>query len=197
MRQQAFAQSGQLPASASCHSPTDPALRANPFPEVTDRICRLPLPTLFCRPEAVHLGDLLRIWVRPRTKITPSPSDFHGPTRVHRTPQETRCFTMPPTLSPGEPIPGFAHLTKKRELFPGPTPASPSSIALPHSVPKHQSPCRGLRILTQFPFSSHTGDDEQRPQSKTAFAYTLGPADPCSTAVHMEPFSTSTFKVLI
>lgn len=39
-------------------------LRANPYPEVTDRICRLPLPTLIHRLEAFHLGDLLRIWVR-------------------------------------------------------------------------------------------------------------------------------------
>ncbi|KAM3739104.1 hypothetical protein ACB098_08G000600 [Castanea mollissima] len=37
--------------------PPCPALRANPFPEVTDPFCRLPLPTLFHRPEAVHLGD--------------------------------------------------------------------------------------------------------------------------------------------
>ncbi|WZY99381.1 hypothetical protein YC2023_071710 [Brassica napus] len=37
-----------------------PALRANPFPEVTDPFCRLPLRTLFHRPEAVHLGDLMR-----------------------------------------------------------------------------------------------------------------------------------------
>ncbi|KAI3475244.1 hypothetical protein L1887_63385 [Cichorium endivia] len=36
--------------------PPCPALRANPFPEVTDPFCRLPLPTLFHRPEAVHLG---------------------------------------------------------------------------------------------------------------------------------------------
>lgn len=41
-----------------------PILRANPYPEVTDPICRLPLPTLFYRLEAIHLGDLLRIWVR-------------------------------------------------------------------------------------------------------------------------------------
>uniref|UniRef100_A0A6N2KJX1 Senescence-associated protein n=1 Tax=Salix viminalis TaxID=40686 RepID=A0A6N2KJX1_SALVM len=40
--------------------PPSPALRANPFPEVTDPFCRLPLPTLFHRPEAVHLGDLMR-----------------------------------------------------------------------------------------------------------------------------------------
>ncbi|CAL8989066.1 unnamed protein product [Prunus brigantina] len=36
-------------------------LAANPFPEVTDPFCRLPLPTLFHRPEAVHLGDLMRL----------------------------------------------------------------------------------------------------------------------------------------
>ncbi|KAG8170543.1 hypothetical protein JTE90_004893, partial [Oedothorax gibbosus] len=42
--------------------------------------------------KAVHLGDLLRIWVRTGTKITLSPSDFQGPTEAHRTPQETRCF---------------------------------------------------------------------------------------------------------
>ena len=46
------------------NSPPCSTLRANPFPEVTDLICRLPLPTLFYRLEAVHLGDLLRIWVR-------------------------------------------------------------------------------------------------------------------------------------
>ncbi|KAI3672242.1 hypothetical protein L2E82_52916 [Cichorium intybus] len=41
--------------------PPCPALRANPFPEVTDPFCRLPLPTLFHRPEAVHLGDLYAV----------------------------------------------------------------------------------------------------------------------------------------
>ncbi|KAK8660460.1 hypothetical protein V6N13_051386 [Hibiscus sabdariffa] len=41
--------------------PPCPALRANPFPEVTDPFCRLPLPTLFHRPEDVHLGDLMRL----------------------------------------------------------------------------------------------------------------------------------------
>ncbi|EDO34056.1 predicted protein, partial [Nematostella vectensis] len=46
---------------ASSLSPTDPTLRANPFPEVTDLFCRLPLPTLFYQPEAAHLGDLLRL----------------------------------------------------------------------------------------------------------------------------------------
>ncbi len=34
------------PSPASHLSPTDPALRANPYPEVTDLTCRLPLPAL-------------------------------------------------------------------------------------------------------------------------------------------------------
>ena len=57
-----------------------PLLRANPYPEVTDPICRLPLPTLVYRLEAFHLGDLLRIWVR--TGATPPRDpllDFQGP----------------------------------------------------------------------------------------------------------------------
>ncbi|CAN6892256.1 unnamed protein product, partial [Brassica oleracea] len=41
--------------------PPSPAVRGNPFPEVTDPFCRLPLPTLFHRPEVVHLGDLIRL----------------------------------------------------------------------------------------------------------------------------------------
>ena len=45
------------------------ALRANPFPEVTDLFCRLPLSTLFYRLEAVHLGDLMRLSVRPGVRI--------------------------------------------------------------------------------------------------------------------------------
>lgn len=35
------------------------------------------------------------------------------------------------------------------------------------------------------------------PPFRTEFPYGLGPTDPCSTAVHMEPFSTSVFKVLV
>ena len=41
-----------------------PLLRANPYSEVTDPICRLLLPTLIYRLEALYLGDLLRICVR-------------------------------------------------------------------------------------------------------------------------------------
>ena len=41
--------------AASDHSSTDPTLRANPFPKVTNLFCRLPLPTLFYQLEAYLL----------------------------------------------------------------------------------------------------------------------------------------------
>lgn len=50
-------------------SPIISIFRANPYPEVTDLICRLPLPTLFYRLETLHLGDQLRILVRPVEKF--------------------------------------------------------------------------------------------------------------------------------
>ena len=66
-----------------------PTLRANPYPEVTDLFCRLPLPTLFYQLEAFHLGDLLRLSVRPDARINVTsdlfPSDFQGPSEAHRT----------------------------------------------------------------------------------------------------------------
>jgi hypothetical protein len=99
-----------LPAQPD-HGPT---LRANPFPEVTDPICRLPLPTLFYRPEAVHLGDLLRIWVR-LMRVHYLPRIFKVPP-AHRTPQELRCFTPDKTLSPAKPIPGPRPYKEKTTL---------------------------------------------------------------------------------
>ena len=142
------------PASES--SPTDPALRANPFPEVTDPICRLPLPTLFYRLEAVHLGDLLRISVRSGTRITPSPRDFQGPTRVHRTPREARCFTGTTTLSPAKPIPGsLSPLQRKENSFRDSRRRLPVRLRCrtgPMRCRTGQSPCSGSGILTRFPF---------------------------------------------
>ena len=41
------------------------SVRANPYPEAANLICRLPLPTLFYRLEAINLGDQMRLLVRP------------------------------------------------------------------------------------------------------------------------------------
>ena len=72
-------------------SPTNPAFRAIPFPEVTEPICRLPLPTLFYRPEAVYLGDLLRIWVRAGATRRSLKLDFQGSTGRSWTCRELTC----------------------------------------------------------------------------------------------------------
>ncbi|MCP9265034.1 Alpha-l1 nicotinic acetyl choline receptor [Dirofilaria immitis] len=99
----------QSDSPSPCH-PTGPVLRANPYSEVTDLICRLPSPTLFYRLEAVHLGDLLRIWL---------PSDFHGSNKAHEAPQEPWRFTETTSLSPAKSIPGSPFLNQKRELWLG------------------------------------------------------------------------------
>ena len=154
---------------------------------------------MFYRLEAVHLGDLLRIWVRSGAKIKFSPSDFQGPAGALRTPQEPRCFTETTSLSPGEPIPGSPFLTKKRQLFPGLPPTSPSSFALPHWIHEGSISASGFGNINPIPFRSFGGGFSlftHTPQFGTGFPYSLGPTDPCSTAVHMEPFSTSVLKVL-
>ena len=47
--------------TSTTQDPLGPALRANPYPEVTDPFCRLPLSTLLYQLEAAHLGDLMRL----------------------------------------------------------------------------------------------------------------------------------------
>ena len=110
-------------------------------------------------------------------------------------------YGNPVSLSPGKPIPGSESLTKKRELFPGSAPTSPTSFALPHMAPKDLSPCPGSGILTRFPFDPTRAQINWLKSTvlrfRTEFSYLLGPTDPCSTAVHMEPFSTSVFRGLV
>ena len=59
--------------------PDQPSPQSQSFPEVKDPAYRLPLPTLFYWPEAVHLGDLLRLWVRPEATVYTCPPDFQLP----------------------------------------------------------------------------------------------------------------------
>ena len=64
------AQTGSTPTARN--SPTGPVLRANPFPEVTDPICRLPLPTLFytargCSPWR-PAADMGTVWHENHTR---------------------------------------------------------------------------------------------------------------------------------
>ena len=122
-------------------SPTASTLRANPYPEVTDPICRFPLPTFFYRLEAVHLGDLMRISVRTGANVqnVTLPPDFQGPVendhgRRGNAPLFGIAFLTAlssKTLSLRDGIPGSRSLKQKRKLFPGFSTASPVCVALP------------------------------------------------------------------
>ncbi|CAK8680638.1 unnamed protein product [Clavelina lepadiformis] len=193
---QEFAQSGTAPHPASCLSPTDPALRANPFPEVTDLVCRLPLPTLFYRPEAVHLGDLLRIWYDLARKLHLLPRIFKGRRELTRTPQETWCFTGAHVPISGRTDSRVAAPYQEKRTLPR-THASVSEFVCVAALGA-EAPISVSRFgnINPIPFRT-TGATRASPRFRTAFAYPLGSTDPCSTAVHMEPFSTSAFKVLI
>ena len=119
-----------------CHRrPTSPTLRANPFPEVTDLFCRLPLSTLFYRPEASHLGDLMRLWVRPGVRISHSAGFSRD---VASVPNGSKIKPLSHTsrpLSPGNPIPGAAHtVNKNRKLLSELAPPSPASLVSPLDI---------------------------------------------------------------
>jgi hypothetical protein len=89
---------------------------------------------------------------------------------------------------------GHELLQRKEISSPGPPSTSPSSVASPHLVPKDLSPCPGWGILTPFPFGQQRDKHvacfyKSTSRFETDFSDSLGPTDPCSTAVHMEPFS--------
>uniref|UniRef100_A0A452SZZ5 Uncharacterized protein n=1 Tax=Ursus maritimus TaxID=29073 RepID=A0A452SZZ5_URSMA len=123
----------RAPSPASRPSPTDPALRANPYPEVTDPACRLPLPTLFqhargCSP-----------W-RPAADVGTGPSLGANPF------QGALPFTKKRELSPGLPLasPGSVALSHW----------TPCSAHLCHS---------GFGDLNPTPFQLAEGNGGHRP----------------------------------
>jgi len=58
-----------------------------------------------------------------------------------------------------------------------------------------QYPRPGFGILTKFPFDRRS--EPKNAYFETDFSYLLGPTNPRPIAVHVEPFPTSVFKVLI
>ena len=69
---EAASQSSSKALPALRPSSDSSAPRANSFSKVTNLFCRLPLLAFPHRPEATHLGDLLRISVRRRVNINHS-----------------------------------------------------------------------------------------------------------------------------
>ena len=156
------------------------ALRANPCPEVTDPSCRLPLPTFSHQLEAAHLGDLLRLSVRPAATAS-VPRLFRG--RQERPEGGTPPRSARPPSSPPKALPRAAPVRRKRKLPSGLLPASPGSLALPPSR------ARRYRKLGRFPFRGG-----RRCAVEPEFPRPLGSTHPGPTAVPPEPCSTSVFK---
>src|SRR5258705_1477453 len=116
------------------------------------------------------------------------------------------------TLAPNDSVPGSSSLKKKRKLFPGPPPASRrrgrcrpfarwrQRERTPPTRPPRDLPCPGAGILTRFPFGCR--GTQRRPTSgpdapvtfRQELSRPLGSTDPWSTAVPMEPFSTSVLQ---
>ena len=125
-----------------------PILRANPFPKVTDLICRLPLPTLFYQPEAVNLGDLMRLWVRTGVQIIMLTWFFKDSWR-HTT--HLRRQSALPTQTPSSRQSVFRgpHGKKEKKTL-SKTPICITKLAYVTIA----YPRPGWRILTPFPFKA-------------------------------------------
>ena len=156
------APAGSTPAS--CPSPTGPALRANPFPEVTDLICRLPLPTLFYRQRLFTLETCCGYGYGPARDLHPLPRIFKGQRELTGRRRNRDAFQGTGPSLGANPFQGALPFTKKRELSPGLPPASPGSVALPHWTPRgahlrHS----GFGDLNPTPFRSAEGNGGHRP----------------------------------
>ena len=182
-----------LPSGAHLAQSSEPIL----IPKLRISFADFPYLHLSIRPEAVHLGDLLRISVRPSTRFIFTPSDFQGPAQALRTPRSRGAFRQTTSLSPVNPIPGTRLLTKKRQLFPGLEPTSLSLFALPLLLVRENqlNPCLGSGNINPIPFRLTGGFFMETP-TQLAFASGLGPTNPWSTAVNMEPFSSLVLKGL-
>ncbi|KAM7316140.1 hypothetical protein ACRRTK_012048 [Alexandromys fortis] len=141
-----------LRAPARPTQPLEPIL----IPKLRIRLADFPYLHCSNMPEAVHLGDLLRIWVRPGARFTPSPPDFQGPARAHRTPPEPRRFPRHGPLSRGEPIPGRPALHEEKRTLPG-APAGFSGIGRVTALDASRRPSPPLRIRGSEPDSLSIG----------------------------------------
>ncbi|CAO2624670.1 hypothetical protein LEMLEM_LOCUS18501 [Lemmus lemmus] len=143
---------------APLRTPARPTQPLEPILIPKLRIRLADFPYLHCSnmPEAVHLGDLLRIWVRPGARFTPSPPDFQGPARAHRTPPEPRRFPRHGPLSRGEPIPGRPALHEEKRTLPG-APAGFSGIGRVTALDASRRPSPPLRIRGSEPDSLSIG----------------------------------------
>ena len=133
------------------------SLGANPFPEVTDLFCRLPLPTLFCRPEAFSLGDRLRLTVRTGARERDLPWIFQAQ------PQDTLLHERSAAFQDSEPCPSMK-LFKGQPILQKETTAS--SGACGHGLQDRQCVAASFAAATSrnvhaFPFGKPVETPEE------------------------------------
>ena len=156
-------------ARTSEQGPLYPTLRANPFPEVTDLFCRLPLPTLFCRPEAFSLGDRLRLTVRTGARERDLPWIFQAQ------PQDTLLHERSAAFQDSEPCPCLTHF-KGQPILQKETTAS--SGACGHGLQDRHCvaasfPCIQVAECSRIPFRQTRREPEGLTIGFEASNYTL------------------------
>ena len=125
--------------------PLNPILRANPFSEVTDLLCRVPLPTLCFGRGAAKLGDPMRLWVRSVVEINVS----FGFSRVAGSVTESSNDKV--LYQPINPIARHSDSREKGCLKKTTLPEAPTCIVeFLYVTVRYPHP--GRRILTPFPF---------------------------------------------
>ena len=109
---------------------------------------------------------------------------------VHQSSHKPTTCTTTPASSPVKQIPRLECVLTRKENSPWDNCHHPQ-----YRMSYLRYPRAGYRLLTAFPF------DKQHAQKniyfKTELSYLLGSTNSCPIAVHMKPFSTSVFKVLI
>ena len=120
----------------------------------------LPLPTLFYWPEDAHLGDLLRLWVRPEARVYTRPLDFQG--QGSATPDAAPDAALyGAAVSISDPV-GFRQTRPLQIKEKTTLPVAPASVSGLHSFAaltahRRRAPPSGSGILTRFPFCLDSG----------------------------------------
>ncbi|KAJ8245057.1 hypothetical protein GJAV_G00276080 [Gymnothorax javanicus] len=155
---------GACPAPLSHPSPTDPALRANPYPGYgSDLPTSLTYIVLTCQ-RLFTLETCCGYGYGPARDLHHLPRIFKGQRELTGRRRNRDAFQGSGPSLGANPFQGALPFTKKRELSPGLPPASPGSVASPHWTPRGARLRRsGFGDLNPTPFRSAGGDGGHRP----------------------------------
>ena len=137
------------------------------------------------------------------------PLDFQVPDRSSADAARNAALFRDKTLSPSDPIhKAIDPVNQKRQLFPALRSDSPGwFLSYDYVTETATTPTAEFRNEYRIPFRlTPTGPIKMREKLHAqgrwptclgaAFAYGLGSTHPCTSAVHMEPFSTSVLEDL-